>query len=636
MAQVTNPRAGAAPSSVAPSRALVFALGAALALLVVLVYAQVRTHEFVAYDIDTYLTENAFVLRGLTAEGWRWAWGWDAGHAANWHPLTWLSHMFDVELHGFDAQGRLLPAGHHLTNVAFHVANTLLVFMLFLRWTRAAWRSALVALLFGLHPMHVESVAWVVERKDVLSAFFGLAFLHAWTSWLRAPSVARYVLAFALLCLGLMAKSMIVTLPCALLVFDVWPLARTDVPLRRRIVEKLPFLAPMIASAWLTMLAQTGGGAVSKLSHIELGPRLANALIAWPTYVWKLVWPAGLSAHYPWRDRTDETGVIAACALAVVAIGAGVWLSRRRAPYALAGWLVFSGMLVPVIGLVQVGDQALADRYTYLPALGVFAALVWGANELCDAVRVAPRVRLAFGVAFTALLAFVCSRQVATWETTGTLAGHAVEVDPSNAKMHGMLGGWYTEESRHATNAAEAQKFAALAEQSFRTAADLKPSVFNLDRLGYALMRQGRYGEAKTLFERALEIAPDDAQVMNHLGGTYDALNQVHEAEEWMRKSLARDASNVQATQNLGWILERQNKFAEAEAQFRRAIQLLPGNARAEWRLGTVCRKTQRWDEAVRWLELALAHGLTPNDRKLAEAELELARQGQRNQAKKP
>lgn len=376
---------------------------------------------------------------------------------------------------------------------------------------------------------------------------------------------------------------------------------------------------------------------MSALSHIELGPRVANALIAWPTYVWKLVWPAGLSAHYPWRDRTDETGVLVSCALAVIAISVVAWSLRRRAPYVLAGWLVFSGMLVPVIGLVQVGDQAFADRYTYLPALGVFAALVWGVSALCDAVPVPRGARLASGVAFTAILVFLCSRQVATWETTGTLAGHAVEVDPSNAKMHGMLGGWYADESRRAPDVARAQQLAVLAEQSFRKAAELKPSAFNLDRLGYALMRQGRYGEAKALFERALVLAPDAAQVMNHLGGTYDALNQVPEAETWMRKSLALDPTNVQATQNLGWILERQNKFADAEAQFRRAIELLPRNARAEWRLGTVCRKTQRWDDAVRWLELSIAHGLTPSDRKAAEAELELARQGQRRtQVQKP
>ncbi len=584
---------------------------AGLALLVLAVYWQVRTHSFVEYDTSEYLKRNGMVLRGLTWDGF-W-WGLTSFHAANWHPLTWWSHMLDVELYGFDARGQLAPAGHHLTNVALHAGCTLLVFALFLRWTQALWKSALVAALFGLHPAHVESVAWAVERKDVLAAFFGLLFLHAWTSWTRRGGLARYALAWSLLALGLMAKSMLVTLPCVLLLVDVWPLARTSIPLARRVLEKLPFVPLILASAWLTSAAQKSWGAMSALDHIALGPRFLNALWAWPNYAWKLLCPVGLLPWYPWRDRSDQLGVVAACAFVLVASGVGAWLLRKRAPYVFVGWAWFVGMLVPVIGLVQVGDQSMADRYTYLPSIGFFAALVWGASALLARTPIARQAGVALGAGVVLVASVLCWKQVGLWKDTESLARHGLAVDPTNSKMHSFLGFVYSEQAL--TNPAEGARLNALATDEFRAAVASKPTdVYFLDQLAYLLMRQAKYAEAEPILKRALELEPNHSQVLNHMGGLCDALNRVAEAEGWLRRSIASDPNNALATNNLGWVLERQSRFPEAEAMFRRALELLPNYGRAALRLGVVLRKQQRPAEALAALQRATQLGLNGFD----------------------
>lgn len=620
------PEAPALAPAIDRRRALLLALF--LAAGVVGVYAQIAGHRFLDYDIAEYLTRNGDVQKGLTPDSMRWA--LTSFHAANWHPLTWWSHMLDVSLFGLDLQGT--NPGHHLHNLALHLANTLFVFALFARWTGRLGRSALVAALFGLHPMHVESVAWVVERKDLLSTFFGLLFLHAWTSWTRAPAIGRYVLAWGLFALGLMAKPMVVTLPCALFLLDVWPLARTDVPLARRIVEKLPFVPLMIASAWLTSAAQHAGGAISSVEHIGLGARVANALWAWPQYAWKLLVPYDLVVFVPWRDRTDELGSVAAWAAAFVVLCVLAFVARKRAPFAFSGWYWFVGTLVPVIGLVQVGDQAMADRYSYLPSIGFFAVLVWGAAELLARARVAAELRTAVGALVAVLATFLGWKQCTYWKDTESMARRGLAIDPSNFKLHGMLG--YVLSERVAAMRPPADPAALAAHRAdverlndeviaqFQAAIAGNPeSVMDLDRLAYQYMRLGRNAEAEPLLLRALALAPRNSQVLNHLGGLNVALAKWADAEKHFEAAIDVDPGNEQALNNLGFALEQQGKLAQAEAMSRRALALLPSYGRAQLRLAVQLRKQGKLDDAAAALRRAGELGVKPFDQPEYDAE---------------
>ncbi|MBK7875738.1 MAG: tetratricopeptide repeat protein [Planctomycetes bacterium] len=616
-------RAGAAPSSSAPPfdrrRAGLFAL--ALVAGVVLVYAQIAGHRFLDYDTAEYLTRNGDVQRGLGFDSMRWA--LTSSYAANWHPLTWWSHMLDVSLFGLDLQGT--NPGHHLHNLALHLANTLFVFALFARWTGKLGRSALVAALFGLHPMHVESVAWIVERKDLLSTFYGLLFLHAWTGWTRAPGLGKYALAWVLLALGLMAKPMVITLPCALFLLDVWPLGRADVPIARRVVEKLPFAPLMIASAWLTSAAQHGWGAMSSVDHIGAGARVANALWAWPQYAWKLVVPYDLVVFVPWRDRTGELGVVAAWAAVFVVLCVLALLLRRRAPYAFSGWYWLVGTLVPVIGLVQVGDQAMADRYSYLPSIGFFAALVWGVAELATRVRLAAELRMAFGVGVALLAAFLGWKQCTHWKDTETMARRGLAIDPSNYKFRGMLGYVLSERASASGDRAEAQRLNEAAIAEFQAAIASNPeSVIDLDRLAYQYMRLGRNAEAEPLLLRALAHSPRNSQVLNHLGGLRVALGKWADAEKHFEAALDVDPRNEQACNNLGFALEQQGKIAQAETMSRRALALLPNYVRAQLRLAVQLRKQGKLDDAAAALKRAGELGIKPFDQPEYDAEIKL------------
>jgi Tfp pilus assembly protein PilF len=599
-------------------------LGALLSLLVVGVYAQVRTHDFVGYDDHLYVTENLVVLHCVTLEGLRRSLFLVSGKllfvAGNWHPLTLWSHMLDVELYG------LWAGGHLLTNVALHLANTLLVFGLFLRWTGSGARSFLVAALFGLHPMHVESVAWVSERKDVLSTLLGLLFLHAWTAWTVRAGLARYALAWTLFALALLAKPMVITLPFVLLLLDVWPLGRGGLPLRRRIVEKVPLLLPVLGSAALTLVAQATG--ISSLSRISFGARLANALWAWPHYVGTLLWPTGLLPFYPWRDRSDEPLAIAAWAALLAAIFAATWLARRRAPWAWVGWLWFFGMLVPVIGLFQAGAQSMADRYTYLPSVGLFAALVWGGAELLERLRAPRPARAALGAAVVVVAAALAHSQVGIWRSTRTLAERGVEIAPDVYFWHGLLGSCYVEEANYAFDPVVVDSLLAKAEAAYRENVRLEPrDPLGLRRLGDVLTRRGRYEEAKPLLRRSAALAPGEPGTLSQLARLFEALGQLEKAETWARRAIAADPENPDLVQHLGLLLERQERWVEAEAAYRRSFAMLP-RAFAACRLGALLRQRSRFDEATPLLEAAIAaSGMPPAETRDCELQLEHARQ---------
>ena len=378
-----------------------------LALTTLVFYLPVTRFDFINYDDDEYVTSNPIVQGGLTFAGIKWA--LTTGHASNWHPMTWLSHMTDCELFGLDA------GGHHLVSVLFHSANAVLLFILLRRMTEKIWPSAFVAALFAWHPLHVESVAWVAERKDVLSTFFALLAMLSYVKFARENSRRNFGLAIVFFALGLMAKPMLVTLPFVLLLLDVWPLKRwspgtAGLSLWR---EKIPFFLLTAASCVITVIVQHGGQAIASLDHIPMYFRLENGTVAPWRYLQKIVWPEDLAVMYPIAPISAASFVAGAACLVLVTVAAWRW--RETRPYFLVGWFWFLGTLVPVIGLVQVGSTSMADRYTYIPAIGIFIALAFGLDEMAGRVQRAAKIFPAGAVLILGLCLFLTERQLGYW-----------------------------------------------------------------------------------------------------------------------------------------------------------------------------------------------------------------------------
>ncbi|MBW1896674.1 MAG: glycosyltransferase family 39 protein, partial [Deltaproteobacteria bacterium] len=432
------------------NRRLKVAVLIGLTLLTFLVFWQVTSHEFVIFDDEVYVTQNDEVQKGLSWDGVAWA--FTTTHANFWHPLTWLSHMLDCRLFGLN------PAGHHLTSLLLHIANTLLLFLVFHRMTGALWPSAFVAALFACHPLHVESVAWVSERKDVLSTLFWMLTLGAYVRYVEHPRGRAYLLAVVFFSLGLMAKPMLVTLPFVLLLLDYWPLDRLDFGQQSHrpgdqaghpgypkssffhlLLEKVPFLVLSAVSCIVAYTAQAHGGAIKSSGVFSIDVRIANALISYVSYLEKTFWPHHLAVFYP-HPGTWPVWQIAGAGLLLVSISALVLLGMRKKPYLTLGWFWYLGTLVPVIGLVQVGIHAMADRYTYVPLIGVFIMIAWGLQDIAKRWR--PQ-RVVLGLSAAAVIcAFTISsaRQLNHWQNSSTLFQHALNVTEDNYGAHNNLG----------------------------------------------------------------------------------------------------------------------------------------------------------------------------------------------------
>jgi Flp pilus assembly protein TadD len=542
----------------APS-AWVVALG--LAALVFAVYAQTARFGFVNLDDPQYVTENPWVLRGLTADGVAWALG--AFHAGNWHPLTWLSHMADVQLFGPD------PGWHHLVNAILHIANTLLLFAWLRQMSGATWRSAIVAALFAVHPLHVESVAWVSERKDVLSTLFWLLASMAWVRYARRPRAGAYLASLGLFALGLAAKPMLVTLPFTLLLVDVWPLGRLGGPwagsglegrrIGRLLLEKVPFLALAAASAAVTFLAQRET-AVAALEGIPPGERIANALVSFSAYLVDALWPAGLAPFYPHPALAGAgtpawlAGASAAllCAITVAALRA--W---PRRPYLAWGWLWYLGTLVPVIGIVQVGVQSRADRYTYVPLIGILVAAVWGVSELlgpgaragegeaeaapgegAPARRAAAVLLAAAAVLGLSVAAFV---QAGHWRDGVALWTHALRVTERNWQAWTGLGDALASEGR-------LPEAVAALEEGIRI---FPRQAMAWDALATANGRLGRLDLALRQSLEAVRLGPRQAAYWYNLGTTHGQLGQHDRARAAFREAVRLRPEMAKAWANL-------------------------------------------------------------------------------------
>ena len=539
------------------SRGRVAAVGAALVALTMLAYSGVLSNGFVNYDDGVYVAANPHVQNGL--RGHAPAWAFTATMNSNWHPLTWLSHMLDVQLFGLN------PGRHHATSLLLHAANVLLVFLLLVRMTGALWRPAFAAALFAVHPLGVESVAWIAERKNVLSTLFWLLTLLAWLRWLEQKTVARYLLAVALFALGLMAKPMLVTLPFTLMLLDYWPLQRTSGP--PILKEKIPLVAMAAVSSVITVVVQNGGGALKTLERFSVAQRVANATLAYAAYLGKTIWPMSLAVFYPYpRIGLMSIGVAAAVAL----LAAISWLAFRRArtsPYLAVGWLWYLGTLVPVIGIVQAGEQSMADRYTYVPLIGIFIALSWGLGESANVSRPAGiAVRTAASCAIVGLV-FLTRTQAAAWAGSESLFRHALAVTTDNWTAHNNLGGLFVGEGR----AGEAiPQF----EETIRIRPGFAEGHYNL---ALALAKTGRLPQSIDQYGEALRLKPDYQEARYNFGNALMHAGRLPEAIEQYEQALALKHDDANAHNNLAIALGKTGRRAEAIEHYREALRLNPG-----------------------------------------------------------
>ena len=587
----------ARPASASPTSPLL--LSAALAGLTVLVFAPICTFDFVPWDDPLYVTQNPMVLAGLTAQSVMWA--LTTGDAFYWHPLTWLTHMLDVELFGLNA------GGHHALNLLLHAASTLVLFHAFRVMTGKAGRSAFVAGLFAVHPLHVESVAWVAERKDVLSGFFYILALAGYAFYARMPGRRRYGVVLVLFVLGLMSKPMVVTLPFALLLLDVWPLRRISFddmqqgnvpggPSRRSVafrlvVEKLPLVALSIGLSVVTFLNQSRAGSVRDLGGFPLDVRVANAVLSYVSYLRDMVWPTRLAAYYPYPTWLPGWPLMLPALAGLAAVSVLAIVFGRRRPYLPVGWFWYVGTLLPVIGLVQVGDQARADRFTYLPLIGLFLLVAWGVPDLLGRWRRASGTLLAVaGVSVVLSCAVGAGLQVRYWKDGYALWTRAEEVTTPNQRTYASLG-----------QLLEAQGRAEEAVGKYRQAVPFMRDASGLHaRIGALLMQQGRATDAIPEFAAAVRSQPNSAVAHAALAGALEAAGRPLEALEQLEAAVRDQPDSAVGRRALGLALKRQGRISESLRELAEAVRLRPDWALARTSLALALRDEQRIGEAVR------------------------------------
>jgi Flp pilus assembly protein TadD len=571
------------------SRAFVCAL---LAAAVIPAYSPVFHNSFVGYDDSEYVTENVHVNTGMNWENTAWA--FTAAHSSNWHPLTWLSHALDWSLFGGWA------GGHHLTSLLLHVANTILLFLWLSGATGSMGRSAFVALVFGLHPVHVESAAWVAERKDVLSTLFGLLALLAYGAYAKRPAIGRYLLVAGLFACGLLAKQMLVTLPVLLVLLDWWPLGRLSPVVRwpRLLIEKLPLLALSALAGAAALWAQRAGGSISGAARLPIALRFSNAAVSYWRYIGKTFWPVHLSAFYPFPGHGIALWSVAASMLALAAVSWAVVAYRKRHPWLVVGWFWYVLTLLPVIGVVQVGMQSMADRYLYVPMVGLAIALTW---EIASRAK-GPVLPVAAGVALTAC-AILTWRQVHVWQDGVTLFTHAIEVTQDNFVAHDNLG---VELDRRG------EYEAALAE--YRETLRIKPGDIhgetNYAQANFAkgerLFNGGKPDEALAAFHEGLQYRPGNALAHTFAGLILTEKHQLAPAIREFHEALAIDPALARAQMGLGVALSWSGRALEAEPAFEAAARFDPSNAEARYDLGLVLASLGRNDEALGAYQAAL------------------------------
>jgi protein O-mannosyl-transferase len=560
----------------------------ALALVMLAAYWPVLQNDFVNYDDNEYVTENIHVLHGLNWPDAKWA--FTTGQTGSFVPLTWLSHQLDYQLYDGSA------GGHHLTNLVLHIVNALLLFLLIWRMTRAMWPSIFVAAVFAIHPLHVESVAWISERKDVLSGLFFMLTLHAYVTYAAKPRLLPYTLALLLFILGLLSKPMLVTLPCVLLLLDYWPLQRMSFgsepeakrTFHRLVLEKIPFA--MMAGVWsiLTFIIQRKVGAVADTAKVGIGLRIENTLTSYAAYLWKTFWPQDLAVFYPYPSALPWR--IVALSTALLVLVSGLCLARRKSsPYLFVGWLWYLGMLVPVIGLLQAGAQARADRYTYLPQIGLCLALGWGMAELTKSWPYRRYVLAATALIALAMLMGRTWDQTKIWRDSESLWTHAVAVTSNNDTAHNNLG---------IVLSRKGDVDQALLH--FEKVREIKPNRRKLNyNMAVALVQKGKIDDAIANYQRELEIQPEFAEAHNNLGILLAQKGRTDEAIAHLQKALEIEPRYPKLHYNLAHVLLQKGQIDDAIIHYQKELQLQPNETEALNDLGIAFSQKGRVNDAI-------------------------------------
>jgi tetratricopeptide (TPR) repeat protein len=582
-------------------RQVLFFISIALAASTLIAYEPVRLNGFISFDDSAYIVENDHVKSGLTPRNLMWA--FTKIRAFNWHPLTWISHMLDCQIYGLN------PMGHHLTSLLFHVINALLLFLVLNRMTGSMWPSVFVAALFALHPLHVESVAWAAERKDVLSAFFWILSMLAYVRYVERPNIARYLLIILAFCLGLMAKQMLVTLPFVLLLLDYWPLGRLGVKkrsfsgsnvaaisVRRCILEKVPLLILSAIAATIVYVVQQLTGTVRSFAEYPLTWRIENALVSYAVYIGKMFWPCHLAIFYPHPDG-DLSAWQVTTAIFLLAIITLIAISKRKqCPYLIVGWLWYLGTLLPVIGLVQVGLQAYADRYTYIPLIGLFIAVAWGIPDVVCRLKYRKKILSLSAAVLLAVLGVMTWVQVGQWRSDIVLYKHAATVVRDNWWAHNNLGIAYYYKG-------ELDK----ASEHFAEALRIRPTFQSaLSGMGAVLLAKGELDKAIKYLRDALQFKPDSpgadvyvAQAHANLGVALAKKGMLDEAIEHYLEALRIRPDLYNVYRNLGTVLSQKGETAKAAEYFAEAVRLKPDYIIARAQLGYSLVKLGKIESAI-------------------------------------
>lgn len=583
-------------------------IGMLLVIVTLAVYGQVTNYGFINYDDPKYVYDNPYIQSGLNKESVFWS--LTATYVSNWHPITWLSHMIDVEIYGIN------PGGHHLTNVIFHIVNSLLLCIILKKATGGLWQSGFVAALFALHPLHVESVAWISERKDVLSALFWMLTMWGYIAYVERPNIYRYILVVVFFILGLMAKPMLVTLPFVLLLLDYWPLKRLKIEncqlsrkgfrplifiLRSSVFwEKIPLFLLVAASCIITFSVQKTGGAVGSLEILPLNTRIANALVSYISYVVKMVWPFNLSVFYP-HPKLLPAWQVAGAGFLILTISLFVILNIRVRPYFFVGWLWYLVTLIPVIGLVQVGRQAMADRYTYIPLIGLFIVIAWeGSSSVlkwCSKKWSEENEQTSYGhlilsmAAISTLIVFsvVTWFQIQVWDNSIKLYEHALRVSGDSYVMHYNLGNTFFYQDKF-------DKAIDHYEQALSI--DTQSSEAN-NNLGLALFRMNRIDEAVGRYLHALHLDPHFSEPHNNLGNVYASQGELNKAIHHYHEALRLDPKLSDAHNNLGLALIQKGFIDKAIARFQKTLEIEPHHAGAARNLNRALAIKVKIDKAV-------------------------------------
>jgi tetratricopeptide (TPR) repeat protein len=566
-----------------------------LAVITLALYNPVNRHPFVNYDDDRYVTENSHVRQGLTGD--TIAWAITSTEQANWHPLTWMSHALDVSLF------RLNPAGHHFTSILIHIVNAILLFLLLIWATSRLGPSLFVAALFALHPVNVESVAWIAERKNVLCTLFFFLTLWAYGWYAIKPGWKRYLAVAALFAAGLASKPMVITLPFVLLLLDYWPLARVQgrddknkTPWSRLVLEKVPLFLMSAASALLTMRAQQAGGAVRSTTQFSIGIRIANAIYAYAMYLWNMLWPTRLAPLYPHPGDTLPAWRVLIAMAFLIGITAFIWKFRSRR-YLPVGWFFFLGTLVPVIGLVQVGEAAMADRYAYIPLIGIFVMIAFGIADLAQAKSwgLLPVIPAAAALIALSIMTY---RQIEYWQTSEELWSHTLAVTQNNFVAEDNLGGALILEGKEEE-----------AHAHFEAAARINPKdPMSHSNLGTYYMTHNQMREAVQQYEAAVEMTSDPgllAQTYANLGAAYRALGEDDQAQTNYNHALRLNRDQFNAWLGLGLLAQKQGKLTEAVTDLYRSVELQP-TAQGYLSLGRALAQSGHTTEALAAYDQAL------------------------------